>query len=233
MELRGVGLEGEAQEAFNAASQELAELATRFGNQVLDATNAWSLTLTSAEEVEGLPGSLLEQLAQAARQADVRSADGREASAEDGPWLLGLDMPRFGPFLQYSRRRDLRDKAYRAHVSRASGEEGGNWPLIRRILELRLEQAKRLGYGNWAEVSLASKMAGSVAEVERLLEDLRIAAYPAAERELDALRDCAARAGAAEAQDIQPWDVSFWAEARRQELFALDSEALRPWFPLP
>jgi oligopeptidase A len=233
MELRGVGLEGEAQEAFNAASQELAELATRFGNQVLDATNAWSLTLTSAEEVEGLPGSLLEQLAQAARQADVRSADGREASAEDGPWLLGLDMPRFGPFLQYSRRRDLREKAYRAHVSRASGEEGGNWPLIRRILELRLEQAKRLGYGNWAEVSLASKMAGSVAEVERLLEDLRIAAYPAAERELDALRDCAARAGAPEAQDIQPWDVSFWAEARRQELFALDSEALRPWFPLP
>jgi oligopeptidase A len=233
MELRGVGLEGEAQEAFNAASQELAELATRFGNQVLDATNAWSLTLTTAEEVEGLPASLLEQLAQAARQAEVRTAEGQEARAEHGPWLLGLDLPRFGPFLQYSRRRDLREKVYRAHVSRASGEEGGNWPLIRRILELRLEQAKRLGYGNWAEVSLASKMAGSVAEVERLLEDLRAAAHPAAERELDALRDCAARAGASEARDMQPWDVSFWAEVRRQELFALDSEALRPWFPLP
>jgi oligopeptidase A len=233
MELRGVGLEGEVQEAFNAASQELAELATRFGNQVLDATNAWTLPLTAPEEVEGLPRSLLEQLAQAARQADQRAADGSEASAQRGPWLLGLDMPRFGPFLQYSRRRDLRETVYRAHVSRASGEEGGNWPLIRRILELRREQAQRLGYANWAEVSLASKMAGSEAEVERLLEDLRAAAFPAAERELDALRACAARAGAPEANDFQPWDVSFWAEVRRKELFALDSEALRPWFPLP
>ncbi|MFN9644625.1 MAG: M3 family metallopeptidase [Cyanobacteriota bacterium] len=233
MALRGVGLRGEAQEAFNAASQELAELATRFGNQVLDATNGWTLLLTAPEEVAGLPPSLLELLAQAARQADQRTAAGRDASVEEGPWLLGLDMPRFAPFLQYSRRRDLRDQVYRAHVSRASGEEGGNWPLIRRILELRREQARRLGYGNWAEVSLASKMAGSVAEVERLLEDLRAAAFPAAERELDALRACAARAGAPEAEDFQPWDVSFWAEVRRQELFELDSEALRPWFPLP
>ncbi|MEB3318915.1 MAG: M3 family metallopeptidase [Cyanobacteriota bacterium] len=233
MELRGVGLEGAAQDAFNSASQELAELATRFGNQVLDATSAWSLPLRSPEEVEGLPPSLLEQLAQAARQADVRGEDGDEASGERGPWLLGLDMPRYAPFLQYSRRRDLRETVYRAHVSRASGEEGGNWPLIRRILELRREQAQRLGYTNWAEVSLASKMAGSVAEVERLLEDLRAAAFPAAERELDALRACAARAGAPEANDFQPWDVSFWAEVRRKELFDLDSEALRPWFPLP
>ncbi|MEB3260131.1 MAG: M3 family metallopeptidase [Cyanobacteriota bacterium] len=233
MELRGVGLKGEAQEAFNAASQELAELATRFGNQVLDATKAWTLLLTTAAEVEGLPPSLLEQLAQAARQAERRRADGGEASAEEGPWLLGLDLPRYGPFLQYSRRRDLRETAYRAHVSRASGEEGGNWPLIRRILELRLEQAQRLGQANWAEVSLASKMAGSVEEVERLLEDLRAAAFPAAVRELEELRACAARAGAPEAADFQPWDVSFWAEVRRRELFELDSEALRPWFPLP
>jgi oligopeptidase A len=233
MELRGVGLEGEAQEAFNAASQELAELATRFGNQVLDATSAWTLPLTKAKEVEGLPPSLLEQLAQAARQAEVMADDGSEATAEGGPWLLGLDMPRFVPFLQYSRRRDLRERLYRAHVSRASGEEGGNWPLITRILELRREQAQRLGYANWAEVSLASKMAGSEEEVERLLEDLRAAAFPAAERELEELRACAARAGAPEAADFQPWDVSFWAEVRRKELFDLDSEALRPWFPLP
>ena len=233
MELRGVGLEGKAQGAFNAASQELAELATRFGNQLLDATSSWLLTLTTPEEVEGLPQSLLEQLAQAARQADLRAPNGGEASAEAGPWLMGLDIPRYAPFLQYSRRRDLREKLYRAHVSRASGEEGSNWPLIRRILELRREQAQRLGYANWAEVSLASKMAGSEAEVEQLLEDLRIASFPAAQRELESLRDCAERAGASEAADFQPWDVSFWAEVRRKELFALDSEALRPWFPLP
>jgi oligopeptidase A len=233
MELAGVGLEGEAQKAFNGASQELAELATRFGNQLLDATSAWSLTLTTPEEVEGLPPSLREQLAQAARQGEVRHADGSEACGEKGPWLMGLDMPRFGPFLQYSRRRDLREKVYRAHVSRASGEEGGNLPLIHRILELRREQAQRLGYANWAEVSLAAKMAGSEAEVEQLLEDLRVASFPAAQRELEELRACAERAGAPEAADFQPWDTSFWAEVRRKELFDLDSEALRPWFPLP
>ena len=228
MELRGVGLEGEAQDAFNAASQELAELATGFGNRVLDATNGWTLRFTDPTEVEGLPESLREQLAQAARDA----GDG-QATAAEGPWLLGLDMPRFGPFLKYSRRRDLREIAYKAHVSRASGETDGNWPVIERILTLRRQQAQRLGHGSWADVSLASKMAGSVAEVEALLEDLRTAAHPVALLELEALRACAAREGAAEATDLKPWDVSFWAEVRRQQAFDLDSEALRPWFPLP
>jgi oligopeptidase A len=228
MELRGVGLKGEDQAAFNAASQELAELATGFGNRVLDATNGWTLKLTEAEEVEGLPESLKEQLAQAAVQAGEEGA-----TAQAGPWLLGLDMPRFGPFLKYSRRRDLREIAYKAHVSRASGENDGNWPTIERILTLRREQAQRLGYDTWAEVSLAAKMAGSVEEVEALLEDLRAAAYPVAEKELEDLRACAARHGAPEAEDLRPWDVSYWAEVLRKETFELDSEALRPWFPLP
>jgi oligopeptidase A len=181
--------------------------------------------------VEGLPESLQGLLAEAARQKGEESA-----TAAAGPWLLGLDFPRYGPFLQYSRRRDLREQLYRAHVSRASGvgEHGSdNGPLIERILTLRQEQAGRLGYANWAQVSLASKMAGTEAEVERLLEDLRQAAYPAAQRELEELRACASRAGAPEAADLKPWDVSFWAERLRQERFNLDSEALRPWFPLP
>jgi len=249
MQLRGVGLRGAEQEAFNAASQELAELSTRFGNQVLDATNGWTLRLSDPAEVEGLPESLKAQLAQAAR-----AAGDAEATAEAGPWLLGLDMPRYAPFLKYSHRRDLRERVYRAHVSRASGQgeasvlsPGGaedragstaaaplnNWPLIERILELRREQARRLGYANWAEVSLAAKMADSEAAVEALLEELRAAALPVARQELDALATCAAQHGAAEASDLQPWDVSFWAEVLRQESFELDSEALRPYFPLP
>jgi len=267
MELRGVGLEGEAQAAFNAASQELAELSTRFGNQVLDATNGWSLLLRDQAEVEGLPESLRALLAAAARQAGEEAA-----TPEEGPWLLGLDFPRYGPFLQYSARRDLRERVYRAFISRASGggegggeaggdgrregggeargdssaKEGGgssgegsgksggdNGPLIERILTLRQEQAARLGYSHWAAVSLASKMADSEAQVETLLEELRGAAYPAAQQELEELRACAAAAGAPEATDLRPWDVSFLAERLRRERFDLDSEALRPWFPLP
>jgi oligopeptidase A len=220
MELRGVGLSGAEQQAFNAATTELARLASDFGNHVLDATNAWSLTLTSEDDLAGLPQSLRELLAQAARDA-----------GEEG-WRMGLDMPRVVPFLKYSHRRDLRETVYRAQVARASSGELNNWPLIEQILSLRGEQARRLGYANWAEVSLASKMAGSVAEVEQLLEELRAAAYPAAERELEALRAIARRHGAPEADDLKPWDVAFWAEKLRQENFELDSEALRPWFPL-
>ena len=234
MQLRGVALAGAEQEAFNAATAELASLASDFGNHVLDATNGWTLQLSEPGDVAGLPESLKELLAQSARQAAEAGGDGGDAAAtaENGPWLMGLDMPRVVPFLKYSQRRDLRETVYRAQVARASCGDLNNWPLIERILTLKRQQAQRLGYANWAEVSLASKMAGSVAEVEALLENLRAAAYPAAERELEALRACARRHGAAEADDLQPWDVAYWAEVLRQESFELDAEALRPWFPL-
>jgi oligopeptidase A len=220
MQLRGVGLEGAEQEGFNATTAELARLASDFGNHVLDATNTWSLSLNDEDALAGLPQSLRDLLAQAARDAG------------EAGWRLGLDMPRVGPFLKYSQRRDLRETVYRAQVSRASSGELDNGPLMESILALRREQARRLGYANWAEVSLASKMAGSVAEVEELLEQLRAAAYPVAQRELEALRACAARHGAPEAEDLKPWDVAYWAEKLRQESFELDAEALRPWFPL-
>ncbi len=220
MQLRGVGLEGPEQEAFNAATAELASLANDFGNHVLDATNGWSLSLTSEAELAGLPASLRELLAQAAREA-----------GEEG-WRMGLDMPRAMPFLKFSQRRDLRETVYRAQVSRASSGALDNRPLIERILTLKREQAQRLGYTSWAEVSLATKMAGSVAEVEQLLEELRAAALPAAQREIEELQACARRHGAPEAEELKPWDVSYWAEVLRRETFELDAEALRPWFPL-
>ncbi|MCT0229396.1 M3 family metallopeptidase [Synechococcus sp. CS-1324] len=221
--LRGVGLAGPEQEAFNQASEELSALSSRFGNNVLDATNDWTLELSSPHEVEGLPASLLALLAQAAGHGN----------AESGPWLLGLDHPRYGPFLQYSQRRDLRERAYRAFVGRAASEELDNRPLIERILVLRGEQARRLGFANWAELSLSRKMAGSVEAVEQLLDDLRAAAWPMAQRELAELAACAARHGAPEAAELRPWDLPFWSERLRRERFDLDSEALRPWFPLP
>ena len=142
-------------------------------------------------------------------------------------------MPRYVPFLTHARNRDLRETVYRAHVSRASDGDLDNRALIEEILSLRTDQAKRLGYRHWADVSLAAKMADDVDAVEALLEELRAAAFPAAERELAELKACAARQGAAEAETLAAWDVPYWSEQLRQERFDLDQEALRPWFPLP
>ena len=228
MQQRGVGLDGEHQTAFNQDSERLAALSTSFGNHVLDATQQWTLKLTDPKQVKGLPQRALESLAAAAREAGDA-----EASAEKGPWLVGLDMPRYIPVLTHADDRSLRETVYRAHVSRASQGNLDNAPLIEEILGLRRDQAQRLGYGHWAELSLASKMAEDVSAVEALLEELRAAAYPAAEKELEELKACAQRHGAAEADSLAPWDVTYWSEKLRRERFDLDQEALRPWFPLP
>ena len=228
MQQRGVGLDGEHQKAFNQASERLAALSTSFGNHVLDATQQWTLKLTDPKQVQGLPKRALEALAAAARD----SGDA-EASADEGPWLVGLDMPRYIPVLTHADDRSLRETVYRAHVSRASQGDLDNAPLIEEILGLRREQAQRLGYSHWAELSLASKMADNVPAVEALLEELRAAAYPAAETELEQLKACASRHGAAEADALAPWDITYWSEKLRRERFDLDQEALRPWFPLP
>ena len=228
MDQRGVGLDGDEQTTFNAASERLAQLSTQFGNHVLDATQAWTLRLSEPSDVDGLPKRALEALAAAAREAG--DAD---ATAESGPWLLGLDMPRYLPFLTHATNRQLRETIYKAHVSRASAGDLDNRGLIEEILTLRREQAVRLGYTHWADLSLASKMADDVPAVEALLEELRAAAYPAAQQELADLRACAQRHGAHEAGDLAPWDLPFWSEKLRKERFDLDQEALRPWFPLP
>ncbi|NJO20693.1 MAG: AAA family ATPase [Spirulinaceae cyanobacterium RM2_2_10] len=220
--LAGVGLTGTARDRFNAIQLELADLATQFSNHVLDATKAFELKLTQPDEIEGLPESLLSLAAQTARD---RGHDA--ATPEQGPWIITLDSPSYGPFLQYSRRRDLREKVYRTFISRAASGNLDNRDIIRRILTLRREQAELLGYSSYGELSLARKMAPDVAAVEQLLEELRQASYPAAEREFAALKEFA------QTDDLQHWDVSFWAERQREAKFAFNAEELRPYFPLP
>ena len=233
MRHRGVGLSGAVQESFNEASEKLASLSTRFSNHVLDATQGWTLLVDDADQLKGMPERALQALAAAAKEAGDQQQDGQDPSAEDGPWRLGLDMPRYLPVLTHADNRSLRETVYSAQVSRASSGELDNTPLIEEILDLRTHQAARLGYQNWAERSLASKMADNVGAVEQLLEELRVAALPVAEQEIDELKTCARRHGATEADDFSPWDVSYWAEKLRQERFNLNQEALRPWFPLP
>ncbi|WP_448604867.1 M3 family metallopeptidase [Thermoleptolyngbya sp.] len=226
-ELAGVGLEGAERDRFNEIQLELANLSTQFSNNLLDETKAFSLTLTQPDEIEGLPPTLLAQAAQAAR------ANGAEtATPEAGPWRITLDMPSYLPFMQHSRRRDLREKLYRAHITRASSGEHDNQPIIDRILTLRKEMSGILGFGSYAELSLASKMAPSVDAVENLLESLRGSSYDAAQQDLTALKEFARDQGAPEADDFQPWDSAFWSERMREEKYALNAEELRPYFPL-
>lgn len=224
-ELSGVGLEGAAKDRYNAIQLELAELSTKFSNNVLDATKAFSLTLSDPDDIAGLPPSALSLAAQSARAAGEESA-----SPEAGPWRITLDMPSYLPFMQHSVRRDLREKLYRVFISRASSGDLNNAPLIERILELRQEQAKLLGYSSYAEVSLAAKMAPSVEAVETLLEELRQASYAAAQTDLATLQAYAASQG--ETEPLQPWDISFWAERQREAKFDFNAEELRPYFPL-
>jgi oligopeptidase A len=227
-ELSGVGLQGQQRERFNEIQQELARLSTAFSNHVLDATKAFALTLDRPEDIAGLPPSLLQLAAQAARQAGATAA-----TPEHGPWRITLDYPSFGPFLEHSRRRDVREQLYRAFITRASSGAEDNTPLLGTILSLRQEQAQILGYSSFAELSLASKMAPDVATVERFLEELRQASGTAARQDLEDLRHCARTAGAPEAENLCHWDLAFWAERLREQRYDFNDEALRPYFPLP
>ncbi|MDG2989728.1 M3 family metallopeptidase [Candidatus Synechococcus calcipolaris G9] len=222
----GVSLTGAAKERFNQIQQRLAELGTQFSNHVLDATKAFRLKLTQADEIAGLPPSLLALAAQTAR------SDGEaNATPETGPWHITLDFPSFGPFLQHSQRRDLRKQVYRAYISRAASGELDNLPILEQILALRREEAQLLGFETYADLSLDSKMASSVSAVETLLEDLRRVSYPAAKVELDQLQAFAQEHG--ETEPLQHWDMGYWAERQREALFAFNDEELRPYFPLP
>ncbi|MFW6358647.1 MAG: M3 family metallopeptidase [Chroococcales cyanobacterium] len=227
-ELSGVGLDGEKRDRFNEIQLELADLSTKFSNNVLDATKAFKLKLTTQEEVEGLPPSLLSLAAQTAR------AEGNEnATPENGPWVITLDYPSYLPFMQHSKRRNLRETVYKALISKASSGDLDNKPLIDRILKLRKEMAHLLGYSNFAEVSLAKKMAPNVDAIDELLEELRKASYDAAKEEFEQLKEFAATKNPEEAKDLKHWDVSFWSERQREEKFAFNAEELRPYFPLP
>jgi len=227
MELSGVGLTGEPKQRFNEIQLALAELSNKFSNNVLDATKSYSLTLTKPEEIAGLPESLLAQAAQSAR-----AAGNEAATPTDGPWTITLDAPSYGPFMQHSQRRDLREQVYKSVVSRASAGDYNNLENIDRILELRREKSNILGFDNFAELSLASKMAPSVAAVESLLESLRSASFEAAKQDLEDLRAFAISQDAHEANDLKHWDVAYWSERLREAKFDFNAEELRPYFPL-
>ncbi len=234
MHQKGIGLDVSKQEEFNRDSQRLAELSTKFSNNLLDATKDWNLLLKTHSQIDGLPPRALEVLAKAAKEAGYKNdEDNSDPTSEKGPWLLGLDPPRYIPFMTHANDRNLREVLYKASVRKASEGKFNNTDIIEEILTIRCRQAKRLGYVNWAELSLSSKMAKNIDNVEELLEDLRVAAISKSKEELKDLLDCAKRNLPLQTSNLAPWDINFWSEKLKQERFNVNQEYLRPWFPLP
>lgn len=224
--LCGVALEGREKTEFNEIQRELADLSMRFNNNLLDATRTYGMMLGSRDEVEGLPDSLL---AAAAEAAVAEGADG--ATAQNGPWRITLEFSSYDPFMKNSRRRDLRERLYRAYMTRASSGAQSNQEIINRILKLRKAKARLLGFENFAQISLLEKMAGTVAEAEGLMNELTQAAHTPAAREFDELNAYACAEDVA-LNKLMHWDIAYWSERRRESLFAFSDEMLRPYFPL-
>ncbi|KAK9061944.1 hypothetical protein SSX86_019128 [Deinandra increscens subsp. villosa] len=225
--LGGVSLEDSKREEFNKIQQELTKLSRKFDENVLDATKKFEKLITDKKEIEGLPATALGLAAQTA------SSKGHEnATAENGPWMITLDAPSFMSVMQHAKNRALREEIYRAYVTRASSGELDNTQVIEQILKLRLEKAKLLGYNNYAEVSMATKMA-TVSKAEELLEKLRSASWNAAVQDMEDLRQFAKSQGAPEANELTHWDTTFWSERLRESKYEINEEELRPYFSLP
>lgn len=219
--LSGIALPPEEQKRYGELQMRLSELQSKFSNQVMDATQAWTKHLTEASALDGLPESALAQARQAAEARDLEG------------WLVTLEFPSYYAVMTYAHDRALREELYTAYCTRASdqGPNAGqfdNGPLIDEILALRQELAELLGYPNYAELSLATKMAESTDQVLGFLRDLAQRSKPAAEADLAALREYAASQGCS---DLQAWDVGYFSEKLRQHRYAISQEELRPYFP--
>ncbi|PYE41100.1 M3 family metallopeptidase [Psychrobacter fozii] len=243
-ELSGVALPKAEQEKFAAIQSKLSTLSATFSDHVLDATQAFALPLQE-EQLAGLTESGLALLADAGEQYKVRQlASGvlTQADIETLPtpyYVASLNIPVYLAIMTHADNCDLRETMYRAYVTRASefdkhtnakGESLNNADIMSQILSLREQKAKLLGFDNYAEVSLSTKMADNVAEVEAFLRDLAEQATPTAKQDLAQLQKYAKNHSI---DDLQSWDSAYIAEKVKQSEFSLSQEEIRPYFPLP
>ena len=214
--LAGVDLQKAEKERFKTIMQALAAIQADFEHNVQDASDAWSLHITDVAELAGLPESAL---ARAAESAADKGVEG---------WLLSLDYPTYDAVLKHADNRGLREALYKAWVTRGSDQgDNADWDNsdnIQRILELRHEAANLVGFNNYADYSLATKMADSVDEVITFLQELAVHSRATAQQELAELTAFANI-------DLEPWDVTFWLEKFKQDQFSVSNEELRQYFP--
>ena len=219
--LSGAELPDSDKPRFTEIQLQLADLDARFEQNLLDATDAFAYYASEAE-IDGVPADV---------KAMYRAA--AEADGKDG-YKITLQFPFYYPLMQYGTHRPLRETLYRAYVTRASefGEEKwNNAPLIRDILKLRAEEAAMLGFANYAELSLAPKMADTPAEVTTFLRDLAVRAKPFAEKDRAELEAFAkAELGMSE---LAAWDLAFVSEKLRVARYAFSEQDVKPYFPEP
>ncbi|HEY0825228.1 MAG TPA: M3 family metallopeptidase [Ramlibacter sp.] len=219
--LSGAELTGAAKERFAQIQERQAELSQKFSEHALDATDAFSY-YAAENELEGVPPDVV-HAARAAAEAEGKSG-----------YKLTLKMPSYLPVMQFGHNRTLRERLYRAYVTRASDQgepKFDNTPLIREILALRQEEAKLLGYANFAEVSVVPKMAESPKQVVQFLRDLAHRARPYAQKDVQDMRSFAAeKLGIA---DPQAWDWSYIAEKLKEERYSFSEQEVKQYFTAP
>ena len=222
--LSGIALNDEDKARYKDIMQSLSGLNAGFEQNLLDATNAWTLTISDASQLAGLPDSAIAMARQAA-----------ERDNQPG-WLLTLEIPCYIAVSTYADDRSLREQIYTAYVTRASdeGPHAGQWDNssnMEQILALRHEAAQLLGFANYAERSLATKMASDTQQVIDFLQDLAERSLAMARAELDELKNYARQQH--NLDDLQAWDMAYYSEKLRQEKYAISQEQLKPYFPEP
>ena len=219
--LSGIGLPAEQKARFKDLSQQLSQLNSKFSDNVLDATNAWSKHIADVQDLEGLPESALEMAAQTAQQ---RGLDG---------WVITLQFPSYIAVMTYANNRQLREELYQAYTTRASelgaNPEWDNTQVMQDILQLRGEEAQLLGYATYADLSLATKMAENPQAVLTFLEDLAKRSKPFAEQEFAEIQAFARKHYGLE--QVKVWDVPYISEKIKQARFDFSEEDLKPYFP--
>lgn len=220
--LSGIDLDDEAKERYKIIQQKLSKLQTKFQENLLDATHDWKKHITDKAQLAGLPESALALAEQTAKNDDKEG------------WLFTLDFPSYMPIMQYADNAELRKEFYRAYVTRASDQgtnkDWDNSEVMLEILKYRTEKAKLLGFESYAHYSLATKMAENPEEVLNFLNDLASRTKKFAEKEFEELKQFAKES--ANINELNAWDVGYYAEKLRQKKFDISQEILRPYFPV-
>ncbi|MDP2231890.1 M3 family metallopeptidase [Methylotenera sp.] len=227
--LGGAELPTEQKSRFKAIQEELSKLSSKFEENVLDNTNDYALYVDDASTLTGIPEDVLQAAREAAKEDELAVQDGNKN--KNLGWKFTLHFPSYLPVLQYAQNRNLRETLYRAYATRASEfgkTEWDNTPLISQILKLKLEAANLLGFANYAELSVATKMAESVKHVKDFLYDLAEKAKPYALKDKQELEDYAAKLGIT---DMQAWDVAYVSEKLREEKYAFSDLEVKQYFP--